>query len=229
MNQAHERLDDLQNGYTIIQDPDKFCFGVDAVLLSHFIDLPAKKPQKILDLCSGNGIIPLLLHARQANPITGLELNIENVHLARRSFAHNKLEQDLSMLHGDLKDIKTLLKAQKFDIVTANPPYMPHGSGLLNDTSDVAIARHEIFCTFDDVVQAAAYVLNHGGWFYFIHRPQRLTELLATTTKYNLEPKTIQFIHGHIDTEATMVMVATRRGAKPGLKTLPPKIMYERQ
>lgn len=228
MDRPQERLDDLQNGYTIIQDPDKFCFGVDAVLISNFVDLSSPKPQTILDLCSGNGIIPLLLHARKANQVTGLELNIENVHLAQRSFAYNSLTSDLSMLHGDLKDIKTLLKGQKFDIVTANPPYMPHGNGLLNSTSDVAIARHEIFCTFDDVVQAAAYVLNHGGWFYFIHRPQRLTELLATVTSYNLEPKTIQFIHGHIDTEATMVMVACRRGAKPGLKLLPPKIMYER-
>lgn len=224
----NERLDDLQNGYTIIQDPSKFCFGVDAVLLSQFVQLSAKKPQTILDLCSGNGIIPLLLHARQPQRITGLELNFDNVVLARRSFAYNNLTQALEMVHGNLKATKTLFKGRKFDIVTANPPYMPHGDGLLNVASDVAMARHELFCTFEDVAQAAAYVLNHGGWFYFIHRPQRLVELLSTVSTYNLVPKVIQFVHGHVDTAATMVMVACRRGAKPGTQLLPPKIMYER-
>ena len=223
-----ERVDDLKNGYFIIQDPEKFCFGVDAVLLSNFVVLSEKEDQTILDLGCGNGIIPLLLHGRKPNKITGLEINIENIQLAKRSFEKNNLAHDLSMIHGDIKDIKTLLKAQKFDIVVSNPPYINHGSGLLNISSDVAIARHEILCNFEDIVQGAAYVLNHGGMLYFIHRPHRLVELVTALKKYRLEPKSIRFVHSYVDSEATMVLVAARHGAKTGCKVLAPVIMYEK-
>ena len=223
-----ERIDNLQNGYYIIQDPEKFCFGVDAVLLSNFVELNKKENKTILDIGCGNGIIPLLLHAKKINKITGIEINIENVNLARRSFSKNDVEQDLSIIHGDIKDIKIFLKGQKFDIVVSNPPYINNGSGLLNITSDIAIARHEVFCTFEDIVAGAAYVLNHGGMFYFIHRPNRLVELIMTLRKYKLEPKKIQFVHSYKDTEATMIMIAARRGAKPSCEVLEPIIMYER-
>lgn len=221
-----ERVDDLQNGYFIIQDTTKFCFGVDAVLLSNFVELNEK--ETILDIGCGNGIIPLLLYAKKPSKITGIEINIENVNLANRSFELNRLQDDLTIIHGDIKDIKIFLKGKKFDIVVSNPPYINHGSGLLNAISDVAIARHEIFCNFEDIVKGAAYVLNHGGIFYFIHRPSRLVEIISTLKKYNLEPKTLQFVHSYVDTESTMVMIAAKRNAKSSCKVLKPIVMYER-
>lgn len=220
------RIDDLQNGYFIIQDPKKFCFGVDAVLLSNFVIDNIKENNSILDLGCGNGIIPILLCAKKSIKVTGLEIQKENIELANKSVAYNNLQDKIKLVCGDIKNVGEIFKGKKFDVVVTNPPYIHNGSGLLNVNKSVAISRHEIYCNLRDVISAAAYVLNHGASFYMIHRPQRLTEIITILKENNLQPKYIKFVHSHINSEAKMVMVCAKRGAKEMCKVLPPTIIY---
>ena len=140
----NERLDELQrNGYRIIQNPEKFCFGMDAVLLSGFAR--AKEGDKVLDLGTGTGIIPILMEAKtKAFHLTGLEIQEESADMARRSVALNGLEERIRIVQGDIKEAGTLFGAASFDVVTCNPPYMIGQHGLTNPEAPKAIARHEI-------------------------------------------------------------------------------------
>ena len=169
-----ERLDDLQrNGYRIIQDPDKFCFGMDAVLLSGFASAP--DGGRVLDLGTGTGIIPILMAAKTgAKELVGLEIQPESAEMANRSVILNDLEEKVKIVEGDIKEAGELFEAASFDVVTSNPPYMIGGHGLQNPDGPKAIARHEVLCDLEDVVKAAARCLKPGGKFYMVHRPFRL-------------------------------------------------------
>lgn len=222
----YERVDDLhRDGYQIIQDPSRFCFGVDAVLLSSFARV--KKGECVLDLGTGTGIIPILLAAKtKGQNFTGLEIQEESVEMALRSVALNELEERVSILHGDIKEVATLFHKQTFDVVTSNPPYMNEGGGLVNPHSAKAIARHEILCSLEDIVAAADKVLHKGGRFYMIHRPHRLTDILVLMRQYKLEPKRLRFIHPFQDKAPTMVLVEGIKGGNPMVKVEPPLIIY---
>ena len=152
-----ERIDDLhRNGYQIIQDPKRFCFGVDAVLLSGFSC--AKKGEKVIDLGTGTGIIPILMEAKtDGEHFTGLEIQAESAEMAKRSVCLNDLDEKIDIVCGDIKEADKLFKAGSFDVVTSNPPYMNDGGGLKNDYGPKAIARHELLCSLDDVAKAAAW------------------------------------------------------------------------
>jgi tRNA1Val (adenine37-N6)-methyltransferase len=190
-----ERIDDLQrNGYQIIQHPDKFCFGMDAVLLSGFCRI--KEGDMVLDLGTGTGIIPILLEAKtKAKHITGLEIQEESADMATRSVLLNQLEDKITIQAGDIKEAGLIFQAASFDAITCNPPYMIGNHGLKNPDAPKAIARHEILCTLEDVISQAAYLLKPGGNFFLVHRPFRLVEIFATLTKYKLEPKRMQMVH----------------------------------
>ena len=153
-----ERLDDLQrNGLYIIQDPDRFCFGMDAVLLSGFAANHASAAEgNILDLCTGNGIIPLLLSAKtKASHIIGMEIQPEIADMADRSVRMNGLSDKIDILMCDIKEAAKYIKAASFDIVTVNPPYFKTGHGVINPTDSKTISRHEVACTLEDVLKAA--------------------------------------------------------------------------
>lgn len=223
---ANERLDDLmRNGYKLIQNTGIFCFGMDAVLLCAFTRV--SEGDTVLDMCSGNGVIPVLLKGRTAGGhFTGLEIQDINVDMARRSVQYNGIEQDVDIVCGDVKEASAIFGGASFDVVTVNPPYMNENHGLKNPESHKAIARHEILCTLEDVIREAAKVLKPAGRFYMVHKPQRLTEIFALMQRYRVEPKRMRLVYPYEDREANMVLVEGIRGAKPMLRTEPPLIIY---
>lgn len=223
----NERIDDLQrNHLRIIQKTDGFCFGMDAVLLSGFA---AVKPgERVLDLGTGTGIIPILLSAKtEGEHFTGLEIQEEIAGMAKRSVSMNGLEEKIEIVNGDIKEASRIFGAASFDVVTTNPPYMNDAHGLKNPTEVKAISRHEVLCTLEDVVREGAKVLKHGGRMYMVHRPHRLIEVLNTMTKYRLEPKRMKLVHPFRDKEANMVLIEAVRGGGAWMKVEPPVIVYK--
>lgn len=222
-----ERVDDLhRNGYVIIQDPKRFCFGIDAVILSGFAEV--KKGENVMDLCTGTGIIPILLEAKtEGSHFTGLEIQEESVEMARRSVRLNGLEDKVTIDFGDVKNTEALYRASSFDVVTVNPPYMNEGGGLKNGYSPKTIARHEVLCSLEDVVDAAARLLVPQGRLYMVHRPHRLTDIMVTLRNHRLEPKRLRFVHSYADREPVMVLVEAVSNGKPMVKVMPPLIIYK--
>ena len=222
----NERIDDLQrNGYRIIQNPDKFCFGMDAVLLSGFAR--AKEGSSVLDMGTGTGIIPILMEARtNAAHLTGLEIQEESADMARRSVALNGLEEKIRIVTGDIREAGSLFAAASFDVITCNPPYMIGQHGLVNPEDAKAIARHEILCTLEDVVRQAAGLLKSGGNFFMVQRPFRLVEIMVLLRQYRLEPKRMQLVYPFVDKEPNMVLIEANRGGKPRMTVEKPLIIY---
>lgn len=224
---SNERLDELQrNGYRIIQNPEKFCFGMDAVLLSGFAK--AKKNDNVLDMGTGTGIIPILMEAKtEAAHLTGLEIQEESADMAKRSVALNNLQEKITIVQGDIKEAETLFGAASFDVITCNPPYMIGQHGLQNPDAPKAIARHEILCTLEDVVSQAAKLLKPGGNFFMVHRPFRLAEIMVILHEYKLEPKRMQLVYPYVDKEPNMVLIEANRGGKPRITVEKPLIVYK--
>lgn len=222
-----ERLDDLQrNGYQIIQNDKKFCFGMDAVLLSGFANV--KKGERALDLGTGTGIIPILLEAKyEGAHHIGLEIQNESADMARRSVALNQLQDKVDIVEGDIKEASKIFGTEIFDVVTCNPPYMTGSHGLVNKDMAKSIARHEILCTFDDVAREASKVLKQNGRFYLVHRPFRLVELMATLTKYKLEPKRMMMVHPFADKEPNMVLLECLKGGRSRITVEAPLFVYK--
>lgn len=223
----NERLDDLQrNGYQIIQNPEKFCFGMDAVLLSGFARV--KPGGRVLDLGTGTGIIPILLSAKtEASQISALEIQEESADMARRSVALNHLENRIDIVTGDIKEASTYFDAASFDVITCNPPYMIGQHGLKNPDAPKAIARHEVLCTLEDVVRESARLLKPGGNLFLVHRPFRLAEIICTLSKYRLEPKRMQLVHPYIDKEPNMVLIEANRGGRSRMQVEKPLVVYK--
>lgn len=221
-----ERLDELhRNGYFIIQNPQKFCFGMDAVLLSGFARV--KKGERALDLGTGTGIIPILLEAKtEGEHFTGLEIQKESADMAARSVALNHLEERIDIVTGDIKDASVLFGASSFDVITTNPPYMIGEHGLSPSNQAKAIARHEIFCTLEDVLSQSAKLLRPKGRFYMVHRPFRLAEIMNKMIAYGIEPKRMQLVYPFIDREPNMVLIEGLLGGNSRLKVEKPLIVY---
>lgn len=226
---GNERIIDLErNGYQIIQDRERFCFGIDAVLLTGFATV--KSGERMLDLGTGTGIIPILLEAKsEGEHFTGLEIQAESAEMARRSVMLNELEEKIDIVDGDIKEASAIFGGASFDVVTTNPPYMTENHGLKNPEEPKAIARHEIKCTLEDVIRESAKVLKPKGRFYMVHRPRRLVDIIALMRKYKIEPKRIRMVHPFVDREANMVLIEGRRGEKPMMKVDPPIIVYKEQ
>jgi tRNA1Val (adenine37-N6)-methyltransferase len=222
----NERLDDLQiNNLKIIQNPNFFCFGIDAVLLSDFAKI--KKNSIVLDLGTGTGIIPILLSAKyNAKKIIGLEIQKKCYDMAKRSINYNNLNHLIDIVEGDIKNSPTIFKSIKFDTVVSNPPYIANNSGLTNTLQEKSIARHEILCTLEDVISSSSSLLKHSGSFYMIHKPSRLTDIITLMAKYKVQPKIIRLISPYASKEPTMLMVQGIKGANPGLRILPNLIVY---
>ena len=222
-----ERLDELhRNGYFLLQDPKKFCFGMDAVLLSGFARV--KKGEQVLDMGTGTGVIPILLEGKtEGSHFTGLEIQTDMADMASRSVALNHLSEKITIVEGDIKEASAIFGKNSFDVVTCNPPYMNENHGLKNPEEPKAIARHEILCNFEDIAREAAAVLRPGGRFYMVHRPHRLTELFSTMRQYKLEPKRMKFVHPYIGEEANMVLIEAYLGGRPQMRIEAPLVVYQ--
>ena len=222
-----ERLDDLgRKNYKIIQNPDGFCFGMDAVLLSGYAKV--KKGQRVLDLGTGTGIIPILLEAKtEASHLTGLEIQEKSADMARRSVRYNDLEDKISIVTGDIKEAGSLFGAASFDVVTSNPPYMIGQHGIQNDANAKTIARHEVLCDLDDILRESAKMLKQGGRFYMVHRPFRLAEIFSKMVAYHIEPKRMRLVYPFVDKEPNMVLIEGLRGGKSRLTVEKPLIVYK--
>ena len=223
-----ERLDDLQiKGYEIIQSPGRFCFGMDAVLLSSYAKV--RKRELALDLGTGTGILPILLEAKnEGEHYTGLEIQEESSDMARRSVSHNGLEDKIDIVTGDIKEASGIFGAASFHVITTNPPYMIGEHGLKNENEALYIARHEALCTLDDILRESARLLKPKGRFYMVHRPFRLPEILAKMSAYGIEPKRMRLVYPHIDKEPNMVLLEGLRGGRPRMQVEPPLIVYRK-
>jgi tRNA1(Val) A37 N6-methylase TrmN6 len=223
----NERVDDLQyKGLKLIQKKDGFCFGVDAVLLSHFAQVP--KGGSVIDLGTGTGIIAVLLAGKkEPGKVVGLEIQPEMAEMAGRSVELNNLGEKVSIIQGDIRDAVALFGASSFDAVATNPPYMARGGGLLNPADSKAISRHEILCTLEDVVSTASKLLKPGGKFSMVHRPQRLADIMWTMRVSSIEPKLLRLVHPSLGKNPNLVLISGTKNGNPELRVQNPLYIYD--
>lgn len=222
---SNERVDDLQNGYFVIQDPEKFCFGMDAVLLAGFCRI--RKGEQVLDLGTGTGIIPILLAAKsEGERFIGLEIQQECQDMALRSVRYNGLEEKVNILCGDIREAGKLFGPASFDVVTCNPPYMTEDHGIPNPDPAKAVARHEILCTLEDMARESSLLLKDKGRLYLVHRPFRLAEIILMLTRYRLEPKRMQLVYPYVDRGPNLVLIEARKNGNSRLEIEKPLIVY---
>lgn len=222
-----EAIDDLQlKGLKLIQKKDAFRFGVDAVLLSHFANI--KKSFRVMDLCTGTGIIPFLLLGKyEPKKIVGLEIQTDMAEMAIRSTILNNVEERVEFINKDLKDINFLKTLEKFDAITVNPPYKLNNAGIVNSSDKLAIARHEVMCNLEDVIIASRTLLKDNGRLFMIHRPERLADIFCLMRKHKIEPKRVRMIHPNTKKAANIVLVEGQRDGGAFLKWEPPLYVYK--
>lgn len=222
-----ERLDDLErNGLMLIQHPGRFCYGVDAVLLSWFAK--ASEGERVLDFCTGTGVVPILMTAKTAaSHFTGLEIQEEVAKMASRSVMLNHLGDKVSIICGDLKNTKTLFGKGVFNVVTVNPPYMAGGSGFVGADYSKAVSRHEILCSLEDVIRESANVLVAGGRMYMVHRPYRLGDIICLMKQYKMSPRRLCMVHPKASQEANLVLIEGIRGGNTQIRVEAPLVLFD--
>jgi len=223
---SNERIDDLQyNGLKIIQHPDAFRFGMDAVLLADFVRL--KPREQVADMGAGTGILPLLLSQKQEScTFNAFEIQPEMADMASRSIKLNELENRIKVFHADMRDAWKHVGREKMHAVVCNPPYGKRGGTLTNDAEGVLLARHETDCTIEDVAAACSAVLRNSGRLSIVFPAQRMLELCDALRKARLEPKRIRMVCAHADKAPYLVMIEAMKNARPQLLWMPPLIVY---
>ncbi|MCE7791823.1 tRNA1(Val) (adenine(37)-N6)-methyltransferase [Salipaludibacillus sp. CUR1] len=223
-----ERLDYLPGWErAIYQRPDIFSYSMDAVLLGKFAQLPKSGEGKIMDLCTGTGAVPLIMSQRTRTFIEAVEIQPVLASLAEKSVHENNLADQVRVMEADILELDGLVRWESYDTVTCNPPYFPVTAEKgKNVNNHLSLARHEIACTLDDVIRVSSRLVKQKGRVAIVHRPERLPDIFGTMVKYRLEPKRIQYVHPKSDREANIVLVEAVREGKPGIKTMPPWIVY---
>lgn len=224
----YEVQDILQNGYKIIQNKKNFKFGLDAFLLAWFAKEGIRNGQSAVDLCTGTGIVPLLLSSSsRAVHISGLEIQENSAKMAKRSVELNNLSKKIEIIHGDVKSVSEIFKKHSVEVVTCNPPYMIYGHGNQNPADEKAISRFEVLCSLEDVVSAADYLLKTSGVFYMVHRPFRLAEIFASLQHHKIEPKRMCLVYPYAQKEPNIVLVEARKNANSRIKIEKPLVVYK--
>ena len=220
------RLDDLQTGnLKLYQDPVKFCFGIDAVLLANFASMNIKKGARVVDLCTGNGIIPILLTAKtKVKEILGVEIDEESSSLAKLNVKHNSLEEVVTIIKADAKKLDTKYNGH-FDALTINPPYIPLGKGLVSEEK-LSVARHEIALSLYDAIKTGSKLLKDKGKFFIVHKAHRSAEIISIFKECGIEAKKLQFIQPKADANANLVLVCGAKNSGAWIDVLPPIIVY---
>lgn len=207
------------------QNQSGYRFSIDAVLLAYHA-----KPQsgdKVLDLGTGCGIIPLILAYRKPEiKIFGIEIQKELAEIAAINVADNRMKNRINIICRDMKCLDQAMVSGPVDLIVSNPPYRKLNSGRINPNRQRAIARHEIKITLDDVVKTAGRLLRTMGRFVMIYPAERMTDILTRMNKARIEPKFIRMIHSGIDTQAKLILVEGVKGGRPGIKIAPPLIIY---
>lgn len=230
----NERIDDLGiNDLKIIQNKEYFCFGTDSVLLANFVK-SENSNNVILDLCSGSGVIPIILSAKKKyKKIFGVELQSEMYDLFDRNIKLNNLEDSIISINENVKDIKdirkkitSIMEKDKIDIITCNPPYKEIGTGLTTNHDVKTIAKCEVMCNLEDIFITSSKLLGKGGKLYLVHKPERLSDLIYFGRKYNLEAKEIRFVYPKINKKPSIVLISYRKDGGNETKVLEPLIEY---
>lgn len=222
----HETIDELSIGnLKLIQAQQGYRFSLDPVLLVRFVMLRGE--ERVVDLGSGSGVIPLLLaKLSAAKELVGVELQPGLAERARRNVELNSLQQRVRILEGDLRRIRKLLSSGCADLVVSNPPYRQVGRGRISPADERAAARHELAGGLNDFVAAAGWLLNDGGRFVLIYLAERLPELLGAMTAAGIEPKRLRMVHPKQGDPARMVLVEGRKRGRPGLLVEAPLYIY---
>ena len=223
-----ERLDDVL-GYKnlkIYQNSNYFSFSLDSIILANYSTIRLRD-KKIVDFCTGNGVIPLILSKRTNTSIVGVEVQEKLVDLANKSIKYNKLEDRIEIVCEDVKDYASK-HLNEFDLVLCNPPYFKvEDKSTFNDSYEKMIARHEILINLDEICACVKKVLKDNGNFCIVHRSDRLMDILECFRKHNIEPKKIKFVYENISKESTLVLVEGQKCGKVGLIVDKPLIQYE--
>lgn len=225
----NERIDQLmQYNLKIIQSSDVFSYSLDAVLLGDFAKVRNRQDLKIVDLCSGNGAVALMLSQKTKSSIYGIEIQPELVDMAKRSVSLNELNDQVTIVERDLKDIGTE-HYDTVDVITCNPPYFPlNEKGHLNPNEHLAIARHEIHVTLEQLMFKISKLLKMNGKVYLVHRPDRFLELMDEMRKHHIMPKKVRFIYPNESQNANMVLVeGINKGKEAGFQMLPPLYVHD--
>lgn len=210
--------------YRILQNKRKFSYGIDAIILSDF----AQARGLVMDLGTGTGIIPIrLADGKDIKKIYGVEIQGDVAELAKESVKLNKLEEKIQILNMDLKDLRDRFSKASFDTIISNPPYMKTGSAILNEEENFALSRHEIACSFEDIISVSDYLLKPLGKICLVHRPNRLVDILSTMRQYRIEPKYIRFVQPRWDKKPNLVLIEGVKGGRADLKFHDPLIVYD--
>lgn len=218
----------LNKNLKIIQRTDFFNFSLDSLLVANFLSV-GRGVNKIVDLGTGNGAIPLFLSERTKAKITGIEIQKISADLAKRNIELNNLSEQIEIINDDMKNWKKYFKTGSQDAVVSNPPFFKfHGNEeLLNDLDQLTLARHEISITLEEIIETASFLLKDKGYFAMVHRPDRFLEILDTMREYGIVPKKVRFCHSKIDKQAKILLVEGIKFGAEGLTVLPPLISHD--
>ena len=225
---TEEKINDLLNinNLKIVQNTNYFSFSLDSILLSNFV-LLNYNTKNILDLCTGNAPIPLVLSTKTDSKIYAVELQKEIYDLAKKSIEINHLENQIILINDDVKNITNKFKTDTFDLITCNPPYFKYkDTSIENDNKIKSIARHEICISLEDIIKISKKLLKNGASLCIVHRPDRLIENNELMKSNNLEPKRLQFIYPKKNSDANLILIEARKNGKEELKILKPLYVH---